>query len=110
MLEDQMPDTLEWTESTPKNATERKAFARETVALVQQTVRVKLVLTPERYKRHQAAMQVVASRYYGENLKVAEPNARDNRHTYSVTALMLVTAIPLYERMTGFKLSDTLTS
>jgi hypothetical protein len=102
-----MTETLEWTESTPTNACERRDFARQTVALVQQTVRVKLVLTPERYKRHQAAMQIVASRFYGENLKVSEPCARDNRHTYSVTALMLVTAIPTYERLTGFKLLDT---
>ncbi|WP_296314380.1 hypothetical protein [Pseudomonas sp.] len=83
-----MTETLEWTESVPKNKCEAKAYARETVALVQNVIRFKLVLTPERYKRHQAAMQYVVSRTYGENLKITEPCVRDNRHTYGVTALI----------------------
>lgn len=99
-----MTETLEWTESVPKNKCEAKAYARETVALVQNVIRFKLVLTPERFKRHQAAMQHVVGRTYAENLKITEPCVRDNRHTYGVTALILVSAVPMYERMTGFKL------
>jgi hypothetical protein len=99
-----MENTLEWTESVPRNKAETKAFSRPIVTLTQQVIRFKLVLTPERFKRHQQAMQQVLGRSYAENLKITKPCVRDNRHTYGVTALILSSAVPLYERLTGFKL------